>query len=305
MTKKSAGLVLYDEGVKYTKATLTRWTPDYHLAAAKFEQACVQFRLADDSANLARAQVAAASAYEQLHSLSTSAKFYGQAVDTLTKLGAGQAPAELRAQELVTLAASLYDANGQLDPAAKVLIKGAKLAAAAGHPDLALSRYTEAVAVFLAHPDKAMLGHDTVSLAVVFAVAQARWDAALSFLDTQAGLYLASDKPINQAKAWLAAVVVCLHAHLFGEAVTRVHEVPSQVLGSSDYEVGQGLLDAYTRLDVEALETFKARQESRLLPAAVARLVKGLSIPDGGCTMPVYSGADQECHDSDNDQDLI
>lgn len=187
MSAAEEGDRLFQKGEGFTKRTLTRWSPDWHEAAANFERAAGKYRQAgrEYQPRLAKALLRAAAAYEELSSLNSSAKCITQAMSVLAALDDPELRTEVAS--LCRKAADLFQANNQADKAAQTLVKGAAFFDAS-HSKEALQYYKDALAVYLEEGQEA-LSHDTFKKAIAFAIKYQEFESAIELLKDEAKVY--------------------------------------------------------------------------------------------------------------------
>lgn len=177
------------KGEGYTKRTLTRWSPDWNLAAAAFENAQKKFTAAGKkySEFQISAALRAADAYEELNSLNSAAKMVEKATFVMDGAGITSSKSREDAVKLARRAGDLYRANGQSDKASALYAKGAEIL---GDEDVkaSLELFQEALDCYLAE-NKEVLSHDCFKKAIAFAIKVEEFEYAIRWLQQDAEIY--------------------------------------------------------------------------------------------------------------------
>lgn len=262
-----------EEGNKFARSGLLRWSPDHHKASAAFVDAARKFQALGNeyTEHQAKAHEKAAQSFEELNSLNTSAKHFVAASQAYSKCSRSD-----RALECGIRAKELYFANGQIDMAANQLEKVAK-SVEDGHPEEAMQFYREALDLYLEN-DKEALSHDLFKSAIAFACRIENFDQAIKILRKHNQVLLRADKPLRLCKNCLAIVIILLYQKRDRDASDSLTSFPEPFYNSEEHRIAEELITAFEEIDAEKLEVAKTKPSIRLIETSVARLIRKLEI---------------------------
>eukprot|EP00753_Platysulcus_tardus_P004810 PLAT12704.2.p2 GENE.PLAT12704.2~~PLAT12704.2.p2 ORF type:complete len:393 (+),score=189.13 PLAT12704.2:268-1446(+) len=215
----------------------------------------------------------------------------GQSLETAAGLRVsqrrGESPEE--ATELYVKSAEMFELHGDVDKAASMLLKAAKLAEGFD-VDAAKALYLRAPAMF-DDSERAYMAPDKYRPVLRFIVTQGDLAGALELEEKMIALFQGLGQLAQVYKCYLEQIIVLL---ALGDTVRadkqfELHLREAGYLRSKECKTAEDLLDAYKNFDDEALSAVKKAPSLRYIEGSIARVCKGLSI--GGSAGSTGGGA--------------
>jgi len=275
----------FKRGKKHVTKTFFHRRPDWEQGAREFREAVKYYKMAGEmfEEQLMEALQESSNAHRELPSggLHTAGQDMEMAAEIFVKRSKESADAKFveRAIKMYKDAANLYQANGELDRSAQVLIALAYLLEECKQVDTALSVANDACAVFESG-DRGMFSEDTFSKAVMFSLKADRVTEAISFIERQNAIFRKHVDTFERSlyKNLLSLIVLYFHLGDFKLAKQKIHEFQSveNFAASEEMTLGLELVAAYESGSNEALEETLKKGPFKFLNTAVTET----QIPD-------------------------